>query len=483
MLLPFFNSNAMGLLKTRLIAPYQREGLNWLYDRETKDALFPGGFLCDEMGLGKTVQMLAVMCVNPQKTLIVMPKSIVSQWRDEIARFAPHLSVNVFDGPKRMVTPADVTIAPYSVLPSRAHQPLCPLIHERWGRVILDEGHEIRNRRSKTHIAACAITAKIRWILTGTPIFNSMADFANLCGFLGHNRKNVQAMPDTFRERYVLRRTKTDVAMHNKRLELPPCDFQNLEIEMYREEAELYQQVYDRSQGVIQSIMKSENRALHQMEMLEALMRTRQALTWPQTYLNGIAAQLKTEPEEWTGRSKKLETLIELIESHPTEKTLIFYNFTGEMIEIKKRLGDRQVFRIDGSIGKFERDAAIVGFKNSTQTPAPVFLIQIKAGGVGINLQEATRVYITAPSWNPATELQAIARAHRTGQTKKVTVRRLVYIGTDATPSVEQSIMALQAGKASLAANLLKDSKLENAVPNVTKTKLNIRALAKIFAL
>jgi len=471
-----------GLLKTRLITPYQHTGLKWLVAREC-DPVHPGGFLCDEMGLGKTVQILATMCVNSAKTLIIVPKSIVSQWRDEIARFTPHLTVNVFDGPNRIITDANVTIAPYSVLPTRPHQPICPLLRVQWGRVILDEGHEIRNRRSKTHIAACALHSNIRWILTGTPIFNSMADFANLCGFLGHNRKDVQGMPSHFKDTYVLRRTKVDVAEHNKRLELPPCDFQNLEIEMYPEESELYQEVFDRAQGVIQNIMKSENRAMHQMEMLEALMRTRQALTWPQTYLTGIARQTDSEPEEWTGRSKKLETLIELIQSHPSEKALVFYNFTGEMLEIKKRLVDREIFRLDGSVAKFERDAAISGFKGSTQVPAPVFLIQIKAGGVGINLQEATRVYITAPSWNPATELQAIARAHRTGQTNKVTVRRLIYIGTDATPSVEQSIMALQAGKAALAANLLNDSRLETQIPNVTKTKLNIRALAKIFAL
>ena len=470
------------LLKTRLISPYQHNGVRWLADRET-DQVHPGGFLCDEMGLGKTVQMLAIMCVNPVRTLIIVPKSIVSQWRDEITRFAPHFTVNVFDGPKRLVTDADVTIAPYSVLPSRAHQPVCQLLRVQWGRVIMDEGHEIRNRRSKTHIAACALSADIKWIVTGTPIFNSMADFANLCGFLGHDRRDVQAMPELFRQKYLLRRTKADVAEHNKRLELPPCDFQNLELEMYPEESELYQHVFDRAQGVIQNIIHSENRGLHQMEILEALMRTRQALTWPQTYLNGIAAQLKTEPDKWAGRSKKLETLIQLIETHPKEKSLVFYNFTGEMHEIKRRLGDRQVFRIDGATDKAQKDAALIEFKSSTCMPAPVFLIQIKAGGVGINLQEATRVYITAPSWNPATELQAIARAHRTGQTQKVTVRRLVYIGTDKTPSVEQSIMTLQAGKATLSATLLNDSRLETQIPNVTKTKLNIRALAKIFAL
>jgi len=470
------------LLKTRLIAPYQHTGVRWLANRES-DPQFSGGFLCDEMGLGKTVQMLALMCVHPKKTLIIVPKSIVTQWRDEIAKFTPHLSVNVFDGPGRLLKDADVTIAPYSLLPTRLHQPVSPLLSVSWERVILDEGHEIRNKRSKTHIAACALRAKTRWILTGTPIFNSMKDFANLCGFLGHSRNDVQSNPAGFRNLYVLRRTKLDVSMHNKRLELPPCDFQNIEIEMYDEEAELYQNVYDRAQGVIRNVMRSGNQGMHQMDILEALMRTRQVMTCPQTYFDGIAKQMETPREEWTGRSKKIETLIDLIKSHPKEKTLIFYNFTGEMMEIKKRLEGREMYRIDGKMDKTQKDAGIEAFKKSTIVPAPVFLIQMKAGGVGINLQEATRIYITAPSWNPSTELQAIARAHRTGQTQKVTVRRLVYIGSETTPSIEQSIMALQAGKASVAAILLNDPTIETQISNSTKTTLNIRTVAKIFAL
>jgi SNF2 family DNA or RNA helicase len=474
------------LLKTRLISPYQHDGLRWLADRES-DPNHPGGFLCDEMGLGKTVQMLAVMCVNPSRTLVVVPKSIVSQWRDEIQKFAPHLSVCVFDGAKRVLTDTDVTIAPYSVLPTRTGMPICPLLRVQWGRVILDEGHEIRNRRSKTHIAACALYGAIRWIVTGTPVFNSMADFVALCGFLGHNRKDVQAIPDSYRQLYVLRRTKADVAKYNPRLELPPCDFENLELEMYDEEFDLYREVYERAQGVIRNIMNSENKGMHQMELLEALMRTRQVMTWPQAYLNGIAAQAKTDPDEWKGRSKKMEVLLESITAHPTEKSLVFCNFIGEMDEIQRRLGDRTVFRIDGSVDKATRDSSIAAFTASSEAqdaprPAPVFLIQIKAGGVGLNLQAATRVYITAPSWNPATELQAIARAHRTGQTKKVVVRRLVYMGSNSVPSIEQSIMGLQAGKAALSAELLKDPRLLDQIQNATKTKLNIRTLKKIFA-
>jgi superfamily II DNA or RNA helicase len=186
---------------------------------------------------------------------------------------------------------------------------------------------------------------------------------------------------------------------------------------------------------------------------------------------------------------------MELIAAHPNEKSLVFTQFMGEMDEIQERLGalDVPTFRIDGSVTKEARDARIAGWKAGPKNA--VFIIQIKAGGVGLNLQEATRVYITCPAWNPATELQAIGRAHRTGQTQKVVVRRLIYCGEEAKgplgpdgrptgglPSVEQSIMQLQEGKAKVCAEVLNDPRLETQVPNVTRTKITIQALRKIFA-
>ena len=483
------------MLRTRLISPYQHEGLRWLVGRETS-APHPGGFLCDEMGLGKTVQLIATMLVNPKpRTLIVVPKSIVGQWCAELGRFAPTLTVHAFDGAKRALPAAlpDVVVAPYSVLPARIGSPACPLLAVQWDRVILDEGHEIRNRKSKTHIACNALSAPIRWVVTGTPVFNSVKDFVALCGFVGIPRNQVQGYTNEIRAKYVLRRTKDDVARHNKRLELPPCDFQNLELEMHPEERDLYELVFSRGQAIVKHIFKTGTQHLHQMELLECLLRTRQVMTWPQLYLDGVAIKEESEPEPWMGRSKKMETLMELIATHPNEKTLIFTQFMGEMDEIQERLRDLEIptFRIDGSVTKEARDSRIAGWKAGPKNA--VFIIQIKAGGVGLNLQEATRVYITCPAWNPATELQAIGRAHRTGQTQKVVVRRLIYSGEEGTtgpdgrlcpplPSVEQSIMQLQDGKAKVCAEVLNDPRLATQVPNVTRTKINIQALRKIFA-
>ena len=474
------------MLKTRLISPYQHEGVRWLVERELAQT-YPGGFLCDEMGLGKTVQLIATMLVNPKpRTLVVVPKSIVGQWCDEIARFAPSMSTYAFDGLKRKLPEKlpSVVVAPYSVLPQRPGGPVCELLGVHWDRVILDEGHEIRNKKSKSHITCRALQADIRWVVTGTPVFNSMKDFVALCGFVGIPREVVQGYTDRIREAYVLRRTKDDVAKHNARLELPPCDFQNIELEMYPEERELYKEVFERGQAIVSHVFKTGTQNLHQMELLECLLRARQVMTWPQLYLDGIALKTESDPEPWLGRSKKMETLIESIKAHPKEKTLVFTQFMGEMDRIQELLaGGAPVFRIDGSVSKEQREERIAAFKKAAG--GAVFIIQIKAGGVGLNLQEATRVYITCPAWNPATELQAIGRAHRTGQTRKVVVRRLVYAGEDGVeplPSVEQSIMQLQEGKAKVCAEVLNDPRLATQVPNVTRTKITIHALKKIFA-
>jgi SNF2 family DNA or RNA helicase len=472
------------MLKTRLISPYQHTGVKWLVERELASTI-RGGFLCDEMGLGKTVQLIATMLANPKpKTLIVVPKSIVGQWCAEIERFAPSLTVRAFDGAKRALpsTLPSIVVAPYSILPQRKGAPPTELLNIEWDRLILDEGHEIRSKKSKSHITACALRAPIRWCVTGTPVFNSMKDFVALCGFVGIPREVVQGYTDKIREMYVLRRTKEDVARHNERLALPPCDFKNIELEMHPEERDLYKEVFERGQGIVSHVFKTGTQNLHQMELLECLLRVRQVMTWPQLYLDGIALKQESDPEPWLGRSRKMETLMDLIKTHPKEKALIFTQFMGEMDRIQELLADAGIptLRIDGSVSKDQRDERIAAFKSGP--PNCVFLIQIKAGGVGLNLQEATRVYITCPAWNPATELQAIGRAHRTGQTGKVVVRRLIYSGEDALPSVEQSIMQLQEVKAKVCAEVLNDPRLETQVPNLTQTKITIHALKKIFA-
>jgi hypothetical protein len=309
-----------------------------------------------------------------------------------------------------------------------------------------------------------------------------MNDFVALCEFIGIPKAVVQGMTDKVRKTYVLRRTKQDVSEFNKRLELPPCDFQNVELEMYPAELSMYKDVYEKSQDTIREIFKKENAGMHTMHVLECFLRTRQVMIWPQLYVNGIAKKEDEPPEYWEGKSKKMETLFHMVKSHPDEKSLVFCQFVDEMNHIEQTLEEQghTVFRIDGSVDQASRVQRLDNFRKSEDKGA-VFVIQIKSGGQGLNLQEATRVYITAPSWNPATELQAIARSHRTGQTKKVVVKKLVYKGTDELPSIEESMMALQGHKSVICSEVLNDPRLVSQIPEGTSRSVGIREIKKIF--
>lgn len=489
-------------LNGRLYVPYQRSGVQWLLKQENIASGPRGGFLCDEMGLGKTIQLIATMLGNKkQKTLLVVPKSIIIQWAAEIKRFAPAIGVHIFEGPKRALTSAQeswmlnperpsVVIASYNVLGRKNGKPgMTTAIHYlKWDRIILDEAHEIRNKQSKVFKNVCLLRAEIKWIVTGTPVFNSIRDFQSLCKFLGTDDK-----VDCVHEMYVLRRTKEDLADDNERLRLPPCNFENVEIEMYEEEKSLYRLAYVEASEVMKqtNVVGSKN-----MEIIEHLLRMRQCMIWPQVYLNNVAKKNGTDPERWTSRSKKMETLFRLIDEHPREKSLVFCQHVAEMDYIQGELCEsydgydsddlmgcglnpdpdaverkskrtavatRSVFRIDGSVSKEDRDRLVGEFRNSP--PGSIFLLQIKTGGVGLNLQEATRVYITTPSWNPATELQALGRSHRTGQTQCVHVKKLIYKGFPGFASVEEAIVMLQANKSDVCATVLKDPRIRTQIP------------------
>jgi SNF2 family DNA or RNA helicase len=226
-------------------------------------------------------------------------------------------------------------------------------------------------------------------------------------------------------------------------------------------------QAFQYGQGLLES---TDNAII----MLEALLRLRQVMTWPQLFTDGLAVKNNTDPELYTGRSKKHEVLIESILSHPDEKTLVFTQFTVETDQIQELLKkkDIPVYRIDGHVAdKDERESRVQAFRKAPKNA--VFLIQIRAGGVGLNLQEASRVYITSPAWNPATELQAIGRADRTGQTRTVHVIRMVYRTFPGVNSIEEFMVDLQEKKSEVVADILGEKK--------TVSSLTFRTIAKIF--
>jgi len=470
-------------LNGRLFVPYQCDGVRWMLSMEGQESGVLGGMLMDDMGIGKTVQLVATILGNPKpRTLIIVPKSIITQWRDEINRFAPNLTINIFDGPDRRIKEADVTLAPYTLLTTKGGGPdtKTALHMVQWDRVILDEAHEIRNKSSKLFKSVCRLKTDIKWIVTGTPVFNSMEDFVSLCLFLGLSKSSAQGMTKQIKDIYILRRTKDDLAKINERLRLPPCHFENVELDMFPEEKSLYECVFLEAQDTIKEAFKhAQSINSKNMLILECLLRARQCMIHPPMYLNGIAKKNGTVPVKWEGRSNKLETLFRLLKEHPDEKSLIFCQFKGEMNYIQSQL-DCPVFRIDGSVPKDERVRQINAFKKATS--GAVFIIQIKSGGQGLNLQEATRVYITAPSWNPATELQAIGRAHRTGQTQVVHVKKLIYKECPRFVSVEQEILALQGHKSIVCSEVLNDERVKTQIPvNRTTAKISIMDIKNIF--
>ena len=471
-------------LNGRLFIPYQSDGVKWMIGMEAQTSGPKGGFLCDEMGLGKTVQLISTILANPQpRTLIIVPKSIITQWAEEINRFAPSLTISIFDGPGRKIDrTADITIAPYTLLTVKGGtvESKTALHTVKWNRIILDEAHEIRNKTSKLFKCVCRLESEIRWLVTGTPVFNSMEDFVSLCVFLGISRNFVQGRTKEIKDIYILRRTKEDLAKISERLRLPPCHFENVELDMLPDEKALYECVFMEAQDTIRDAFR-EVQSLNSKNMviLECLLRARQCMIWPQMYLNGIASKNETTPSKWEGRSNKMETLFRMIGEHPTEKSLVFCQFKGEMNYIQSQL-DCPVYRIDGSVPKEERVKQINRFKN--ESSGAVFIIQIKSGGQGLNLQEATRVYIMAPAWNPATELQAIARSHRTGQTQAVYVKKLIYKECARFVSVEEEMMALQGHKSIVCSEVLNDERVKTQIPvNRVSSKISILDIKKIF--
>lgn len=421
----------------------------------------PGGFLCDEMGLGKTLQVIEVIRRNQLKhTLIIVPKSIVKQWFKEFQKFASDVSVHCFDGSDRTWDMKTVVIVPYSLV---EHIPL----GQKWNRIVLDEGHEIRNPKSKTHKTIRSLCGDIRWVVSGTPVFNSMRDFVSLCGFIGITPGTVARSTDEVRKKYVLRRTKELASK---------ITFENIELDMSGDEQNFYKEAFLAGQG----ILKHGVSGLNSMVVIECLLRVRQTMIWPQLYIDGIALKNGFDPELYSGVSNKHLRLVEEIQKHPDEKTLVFTQFTGETDKIQEMLAALHipVFRLDGQVSKEERERRIDCFRTSESNA--VFLIQIKAGGVGLNLQEASRVYIMSPAWNPATELQAIGRSHRTGQTRAVVVKKFIYKAiSEDFPSIEQSIVSLQMTKARICADVLADEAIAYQVPGICP--MTLRTIAKLF--
>ncbi len=438
---------------------YQEEAYQWL----TRLAHWGGGaMLCDDMGLGKTIQMLAVLTQRAARgpALVVAPVSVASHWANLMHQFAPTLSPIKLGSSGRSekvkgLGNRDVLIISYGLLHNESEL----LSSRSFSTIVLDEAQAIKNASSRRAKAAFKLQGEFRVITTGTPIENNLGELWSLMNFanpglLGSSRQ----FSDTFgkpiqkegcRESsarlrkiltpFLLRRTKAEVLT-----ELPAKTEITLEIKPNHDEAAFYAAVREH---ILAELRAGKSRPAQQrVQILAALMKLRR-----------IACHPSLVDSDLDCSSAKQETFLSLVDElrGAGHRILVFSQFVGHLTIARKNLDDRSISYqyLDGKTSKAKRAKAVEAFQNGE---GDAFLISLKAGGVGLHLTGADYVIHLDPWWNPAVEDQASDRAHRMGQTRPVTVYRLVTKGT-----VEERVLSLHAQKRQLADDLISGS--ENA--------------------
>src|ERR1035438_1330091 len=464
---------ALGDLET-VLRPYQKQGVAWLgFLRENGF----GGILADEMGLGKTLQTLAFLRFIRQTQpgvgpmLIVCPTSLVFNWVAEAKKFTPELKVLALQGPDRHarfeeIQAHDIVVTSYALIRRDADR----YRELEFDTVALDEAQHIKNRQTQNAQAVKAVRARQRIVLTGTPLENSVLDLWSIFDFL---MPGYLGTAQDFRERYelpiakekdakaqtrlarrlrpfMLRRLKAEVAS-----DLPAKLEQVSFCELTSDQRSVYQQVIEASRKEVLEAVGAQGVAKSRMVVLTALLRLRQVccdlrLLKLEKRSDGVmecgsdaktdpALQHSNTPPLPSSSSSKLDMFGELLEEviDGGHRLLVFSQFVGMLTLLKEKLTAEGIefCYLDGST----TDRAGVVERFQTNAAIPVFLISLKAGGVGLNLTGADTVVHFDPWWNPAVEEQATDRAHRIGQTKVVTSYKLITRDT-----VEEKILTLQ---------------------------------------
>jgi SNF2 family DNA or RNA helicase len=460
---------------------YQTDGLSWMqFLREYGFA----GILADDMGLGKTVQTLAHILVEKEAgrltapALVIAPTSLMGNWQEEAARFAPGLKVLLLQGKDRMgqfdqIEEADLVLTTYALLPRDEEK----LREHDFHLVILDESHYIKNTRSKAAQSAGLLRARHRLCLSGTPLENHLGELWSqfhflLPGLLGDEkgfntvfRHPIERADDPLRRAllnrrikpFLLRRTKDNVAK-----ELPPKTEMVRKVELTGAQRDLYETVRLAMDQKVRDEIDRKGVARSQIVILEALLKLRQVCCDPRLVKS-------TTKKQQAAGSAKLIDLMQMIEDLLEEKRkiLVFSQFTSMLELIQEELESRDIPYALLTGETKDRSAQVAAFQ---QGAVPIFLISLKAGGVGLNLTAADTVIHYDPWWNPAAENQATDRAWRIGQDKPVFVYKLIAKGT-----LEEKIQVLQQKKSDLAQSILAEGESQ-------KMALTQEDLQQIFA-
>lgn len=441
---------------------YQQEGLNWIHFL-TEHQL--GGVLADDMGLGKTIQIIAYLLKQKElgkltkPVLVISPTSVVGNWNAELNKFAPTLTTLRFDGAQRkaqqkQINTTDVILTSYALLQRDVELWRDIPLHS----IILDEAQYAKNTQTKTAQAIRELKSDHKLCLTGTPLENNLGELWSLFdfvmpGFLNTTERFKKLYRTPIEERgdtecqqrlgqrvspFMLRRTKAEVVT-----ELPPKTEIIQRVTLEKDQAQLYASVRIAMQKRVQELMSEKGLKRSHIEILDALLKLRQVCCDPRL--------LKIPAAEKVKHSAKLETLLDMVQEMLPEgrKILIFSQFSTMLGLIESALANLNI-RTSKLTGQTrDRQGAIDRF---TQGEADVFLISLKAGGVGLNLTTADTVIHYDPWWNPAAESQATDRAYRIGQDKPVFVYKLIVEET-----VEEKILIMQEKKRALADSLFGD--------------------------
>jgi SNF2 family DNA or RNA helicase len=426
---------------------YQKEGLAWLSFLAEYGF---GGCLADDMGLGKTIQVLAFLESlrarngDAKPSLVVVPRSLVHNWLDEGARFAPRLRIRDYSSGKRTRTvfedgSADVVVTTYGVL----RRDFETLKDVAFRTVVLDEAQVIKNEQSQAAKASRLLRAEHRLALSGTPVENHLGELWSLFEFLNpkmlgrlvRSRDSSTETETALLVRavrpFILRRTKEQVLR-----ELPAKNEQTIVCPLEGRQRELYDELRRHYQRALSEHVRGSGLSGSKMWVIEALLRLRQAACHP---------DLLERSGNLEG-SAKLDALLPRLEEVLSEghKALVFSQFTTFLAIVRKLLDERELpyEYLDGETR--DRKRRVERFQ--TEPDCGLFLVSLKAGGLGLNLTAADYVFILDPWWNPAVEAQAIDRAHRIGQLRPVFAYRLIAENT-----VEEKILELQQRKRDLA--------------------------------
>jgi len=406
----------------RQYKPHQVDGIQWMIRRESSPQ--PGGLLCDDMGLGKTEQVLGLIVnTSALATLLLCPKALIPQWRKEFQRcgFAVHV---IIKGKWVQVSTASkirlVYLTNYDSLIGKPH-----LFQRSYDRLCLDEAHQGLCKRGKLYERVASIKRKATWVITATPVVNSRKDTQNLLSLVGYTSKELDALPlEHFVPEAVLHRS-----MNELRHSLPnlPAAAKQTTISLNfasEEECEFYQGV----QGKLVKRWKSLDKDATPLK-LQLLMKLRQLSIHPQVYIGARKREPFGYPREcWTGTSTKFAAMEKLLadEVEP-RRWIIFCQFKDEMNLIENELMDKYtVLQYHGALSEEQKATVLRDSEGDLGGKHMVFLINIKSGGVGLNLQHFTHIIFMSPWWTSALMRQSIGRAVRIGQTEEVQVYHLV---------------------------------------------------------